>query len=75
MKVKVIAPFEIHGRDPDDFLEVEPGTSIREVLARSKSMPGLTGLLPVLVNGEAVKHSYKLKEGDILVIVFPISGG
>ena len=75
MKVKVIAPFEIRGRDEEDFLEVEPGTTIREVLGRSKWMAGIPALLPVMVNGEAAKHSSILKDGDILVVVFPFSGG
>jgi len=75
MKVKVIAPFEIRGRDADDLLELEPGASVREVLKRSKWMPGLSHVLPVMVNGEPVEHSYILKDGDVLVIVFPFSGG
>jgi molybdopterin converting factor small subunit len=75
MKVKVIAPFEIHGRDADDFLELEQGASVREVLKRSKWMPGLSRVMPVMVNGEPVKHTYILKDGDVLVIVFPFSGG
>jgi len=75
MKVRVIAPFEIRGRDADDFLEVAPGASVREVLRRSGWMPGLSRLLPVMVNGEPVNHSHILKDGDILVIVFPFSGG
>jgi sulfur carrier protein ThiS len=75
MKVKVIAPFEIRGRDADDILEIDEGSSIRDVLHRSKGMPGVPALLPAMVNGEPVKHSHILKDGDILVIVFPFSGG
>jgi sulfur carrier protein ThiS len=75
MKIKVIAPFEIRGRDADDLLEVAEGTRIRAVLRRSKFMPGFPALLPVMVNGEPVKHSHILKDGDVLVIVFPFSGG
>lgn len=75
MKVKVIAPFEVRGRDADDFLELEDGARIQEVLKRSKFLPGFPALLPVVVNGEPVKHSHILKDGDVLVIVFPFSGG
>jgi molybdopterin converting factor small subunit len=75
MKVKVIAPFEIPGLDADDRLEVPLDTSIRDVLKRAGAARQFRGLLPVSVNGIQVRKSYKLKDGDVVVFISPISGG
>lgn len=75
MKVKIIAPFEIPGLDVDDQLEVPPGTSIRDILKLAKTNQPLPHLLPVSVNGKMVRKSYRLKENDVLIFIFPFSGG
>jgi len=75
MKIKVIAPFEIPGLDREDRLEVPEGTRVRDVLKRSPSLHGFLRVLPVMVNGKQVKAAHVLKDGDILVIVVPVSGG
>lgn len=47
---------------------------VKEGIIRSKFLPGFPALLPVPVNGEPVTHSHILKDGNILVIIFPFSG-
>ncbi len=75
MRIHVIAPFEIPGLDGEDCLEVEPGTRVSDVLARAAAARRFAGLLPVAVNGRQVDGAHVLADGDILVVVFPTSGG
>jgi len=73
MKVKVIAPFSIRGLDQDDWLEVSDGSQVRDVLKGSGFNPAR--LLPVFVNGQQVKKSHILIDGDTIVFLYPLSGG
>jgi sulfur carrier protein ThiS len=73
MKVKVIAPFPVRGLDPEDCLEMREGSRVRDLLKGSGLNPAR--LLPVFVNGEQVKKSHFLKDGDIVVFLYPLSGG
>jgi sulfur carrier protein ThiS len=75
MKVRVVSPFEIKGLDPAGMLDVPAGTRVRDILKRSRSIARNLMILPVMVNGEQVKATHILNDGDTLVIVFPISGG
>ena len=73
MKVKVIAPFPVRGLDHEDCLEMRAGSRVKDVLKGSGLNP--VRLLPVFVNGEQVKKSHVLKDGDIVVFLYPLSGG
>ena len=73
MKVKVIAPFPIQGLDQEDCLEVSEGSRVKDVLKGSGLHPAR--LLPVFVNGEQVKKNHPLRDGDIVVFLYPLSGG
>jgi molybdopterin converting factor small subunit len=73
MKVKVIAPFHIKGLDAEDCLDLKDGSRVRDVLRGRNLLPG--HLLPVFVNGQQAKKSQLLKDGDIVVFIYPISGG
>lgn len=73
MKVRVIAPFPIKGLDSGDWLELSDGSRVKDVLKGSGLNPAR--LLPVFVNGQQVKKSHILKEGDTLVFLYPLSGG
>jgi molybdopterin converting factor small subunit len=75
MKVKVIAPFEIPGLDTDDWLEVPQDTRIKDILKLAKTALPVRRLLPVSVNGKLVRKSYQLRENDVLIFLFPFSGG
>jgi sulfur carrier protein ThiS len=73
MKVKVIAPFPIRGLDQDDCLEISEGSRVKDVLKGNGFNPAR--LLPVFVNGQQVKKSHALKDGDIIIFLYPLSGG
>ncbi len=75
MKVRVIAPFEVRGLDKDGSLEVPAGTKVMDILKRTKSIQRYLKVLPMMVNGEQVKATHILKDGDTLVVVYPVSGG
>ena len=74
MKVKVVAPFEIPDQADDGSLEMPEGSRVRDIFRRARP-PVYTKLLPVSVNGMQVSRSQNLKEGDLVVIITPISGG
>ena len=58
----------------DGSLEVPDGTRVRDVLRRAHA-PLYTAVLPVSVNGQQVSRSQRLKDGDVLIVITPISGG
>ncbi len=74
IKVKVIAPFLIPGQAEDGSLELPDGVRVLDVFRRAHA-PLVTNLFPVSVNGKQARRSQKLKEGDLLVVITPISGG
>lgn len=73
MRIKVVAPVEIRELDSAGYLDLPENSRVRDVLKLLKLHPAR--LLPVSVNGEQVKRSHPLREGDILVIIYPLSGG
>lgn len=73
MKIKVVAPVYIPGTDEDGNLDVPEGSRVRDVLKLLSLNPAR--LLPASVNGVQVSRSRQLQEGDMLVLIFPISGG
>jgi sulfur carrier protein ThiS len=73
MKVKIIAPFTVQGLDPEDCLEMSEGSRVKDVLRGSGLHIGR--LLPVFVNGQQVKKKHRLSDGDIVVFLYPLSGG
>jgi sulfur carrier protein ThiS len=56
-------------------MEVPSGTSVRNLTHRFGLAAGYAWLLPVSVNGAFVEKSHVLEEGDVVVFIFPISGG
>lgn len=75
MRIKVIAPFEIPGLDKEGALEAPSGITVRALTRRFGLAAAYAWLLPVSVNGQVVEKSYVLEEGDVVVFIFPISGG
>ena len=73
MKVIVVSPIEIPGLDADGKLELPDGSRVKDVLKLLRLNPAR--LLPVSVNGTQVRRSHPLNDGDILVLIFPLSGG
>lgn len=75
MRVKVISPFPLRGLEDDDTLELKEGARVRDVLKRSLPAAVYAMVVPVSVNGRQVPPDHKLTEGDLVVILMPISGG
>jgi len=73
MKVKVIAPVEIRELDNEGYIDLLEGSRVRDVLKLLKINP--VRLLPVSVNGRQVSRFQELKDGDVVVLIFPLSGG
>lgn len=73
MRVKVIAPIEIQELDKEGNLDLPDGSRVRDVLKLMNMNP--VRLLPVSVNGKQVSSSHRLEDSDVMVLIFPISGG
>lgn len=73
MKVKVVTPVEIRELDDEGNLDLPDGSRVRDVLKLLRLNPAR--LLPVSVNGKQKSGSHRLKDGDIVVFIFPLSGG
>ena len=77
MHIKVYAPAIIdHSHlDKNGFLEVEEDATLNNVFGLLKIPLILRPVLLYTVNYDRVKLSTRLKEGDVISIVAPISGG
>lgn len=79
VKARLFAMFrELLGKDRLE-LELEDGATVSRLLAKIKEeFPGLEDLsdsLMVAVNAEYVTPEFKLKEGDEVALIPPVSGG
>ena len=77
MLVRVYAPaFCNHDLiDRKGFVEVEEGTTLLQLLKKLE-MPFVCRNLPIVfVNDDRAKKSTKLKEGDVVSIMGPVSSG
>ncbi len=75
MRIKVISPFEVRGLAEDGTLELKEGARVRDLLRRSLPAALYATLVPVSVNGRQVQPAHRLQDGDLVVILMPISGG
>jgi len=73
MKIKVIAPVEIQELDKEGELDLPDGSRVRDVFKLMGLNPAR--LLPASVNGKQVSRSHLLRDGDVVVLIFPLSGG
>ncbi len=75
IRVKLVAPFELDGIDSDDCVELPDGARVKDLLRRVHGLPFYARFLPMAVNGDQVKSSHRLKDGDMVVFIMPVSGG
>ncbi|MBB6479632.1 MoaD/ThiS family protein [Spirochaeta isovalerica] len=77
MKVKLIAPPFCDQSFLDDRGEAElpEQTRLSSLLRKMKIPPYFRPLLIIRVNYDKVPRNYALKEGDMVSIFWPISGG
>lgn len=77
ISIKVYAPAIIDHSllDKNGYLELEDGVSLTKVFDILKVPVMLRPVLLYTVNYDRVKMSTRLKDGDIISIFSPISGG
>ena len=56
-------------------MEVEEGSAVGDVLKIIRLSPLKAKLLLMSVNGERASLSQKLKDGDVIGFIAPVSGG
>jgi len=72
--VKVVAPFTLKNTNSAGEIQVPERTTLNGLLRRVGA-PLLAYALPAAVNGSHVRKNQRLKEGDLVVFILPISGG
>ncbi len=75
IRVKLVAPFELDGIDSDGCVDLPDGARVNDLLRRVRGLPLYARLLPIAVNGDQVKRSHRLKNGDMVLFIMPVSGG
>lgn len=75
IRVRLIAPFKLDGIDSDGCIDLPDEACVMDLLRRVHGLPLYAKFLPVVVNGNQVKRSYRLKDGDIVQFIVPVSGG
>jgi molybdopterin converting factor small subunit len=77
IKVRVYAPGFINhdAIDQNGFVELDDGVTVKQLFRKMKVTPVARMFLTSFVNYEPVKMNMKLKDGDVVSLMFPISGG
>lgn len=75
IRVELVAPFELEGLDSGGCIELPDGARVADLLKRVRGLPAYARFWPVAVNGEQVKRSQRLMDGDIVLFILPVSGG
>jgi sulfur carrier protein ThiS len=75
MKIKFVAPIRMARQDTEGTLEIPDGTTVRKLLRRTGVAGRMLAALPIMVNGNQVKPTFILHDGDVVVVVMPLSGG
>lgn len=75
IRVKLVAPFELVGIDSDGCVDLPDGARVKDLFRRVHGFPLYARFLPVAVNGDQVKRSHCLKDGDMVLFIMPVSGG
>ena len=76
IKVRFFARYrELVGKDKIE-MEVEEGATVASLKKRlEKEFPELGGIDLVAINNEYVEPEYRLREGDEVALLPPLSGG
>jgi hypothetical protein len=77
MKIKVVCfgAIDLLALDEDGSLEVPDDATIKQALKTLPLDKKIRKHIPVMVDGKLQQRSYRLKEGDELVLVVPAPGG
>ncbi len=77
IKVRVYAPGFINhdAIDQDGFVELDDNVSVKKLFRKMKVSPLARMFVVSFVNYEPAKMDEKLKDGDVVSLMFPVSGG
>ena len=77
IKVRIYAPGFINhdAIDQNGFIELDDNVSVKQLFRKMKVSPVARMFVISFVNYEPAKMDTKLKDGDIVSLMFPISGG
>lgn len=77
IRVKVFPPYgcDRSALDERSWVEIPEDSTVRDVLKIIRLNPLKAKLLLVSVNGERAHLSQKLKDGDVIGFITPVSGG
>jgi molybdopterin converting factor small subunit len=77
IKVRVYAPGFINhdAIDQNGFVELDDDVSVKQLFRKMKVTPVARMIVTSFVNYEPAKMNMKLKDGDVVSLMFPISGG
>ena len=77
IRVKEFPPYgcDRSALDERSWMELEEGSTVGDVLKIIRLSPLKAKLLLMSVNGERASLSQKLKDGDVIGFIAPVSGG
>lgn len=77
IRVKVFPPYgcDRSALDERSWMELEEGSTVGDVLKIIRLSPLKAKLLLMSVNGERASLFQKLKDGDVIGFIAPVSGG
>lgn len=77
IRVKVFPPYgcDRSALDERSWMELEEGSTVKDVLKIIRLNPIKAKLLLLSVNGERASFSRELKDGDVIGFISPVSGG
>ena len=77
IRVKVFPLYgcDLSALDERSWMEIEEGSTVRDVLRRIRLNPLKAKLFLLSVNGERSRLSRKLQDGDVIGFFMPVSGG
>ena len=77
IRVKVFPPYgcDRSALNERSWMEMEEGSTVGDVLKIIRLSPLKAKLLLLSVNGERAPLSQKLKDGDVIGFIAPVSGG
>ena len=77
IRVKVFPLYgcDLSALDERSWIEIEEGSTVKDVLKLIRLSPVKAKLFLVSVNGERAPLSRKLQEGDVIGFFMPVAGG
>jgi len=75
VRIKYSAHLNINGLDNGSVIDVDPGTTVSELLTSCRIRDDQKKFITLAVNGEKKSLSYTLKNNDFLYLLLPVGGG